>query len=65
MYNFEQAVEGLAHGIPVKRKLWIDDEIHLVGSNLVFFDVDDFIQYPFTLNDFYATDWIDASEVVS
>lgn len=64
-YNFEQAIEGLAHGIDVKRVGWSSSRYKepsclTVGSFNDVHDINDGF-YDLTLDDFYATDWVDAS----
>lgn len=53
-YNFEQAIEGLAHGIPVTRdaKKWVILEPEGVNYQQ---------WWGFSLEDIYANDWVDAS----
>lgn len=59
-YNFEQAVEGLAHGILVKRAFWEDELLSIDFNNVIAWN-SDWETYRLNLDDFYATDWVDAS----
>lgn len=55
-YNFEQAMQGLAHGIPVAREWWEKNQ-----DGQIFCDEWDLVNYGVDLDDVFATDWVDAS----
>lgn len=61
-YNFEQAMEGVFHGIDVKRLGWLSEKVSdpSVLTAGLFYDVHDINDgfYDLTLDDFYAQDWV-------
>lgn len=59
-YNFEQAMEGVFHGIKVRRLVWARSLSLVAGDGGAFWRITKLHLQPYPLiqDDFYAQDWV-------